>query len=119
VAARRRSVHQASQADEQTFSVVRALRVGVAAHRAACSVPANIAEGFGRRHWRERRHFLIIAESSLAEVTYCIHAAGRLGYFDRALVDELTRDAKQVGAPLAGLIRSVRRDAQATSPHAE
>jgi four helix bundle protein len=93
--------------------------LGSQLRRAAYSVPANIAEGFGRRHWRERRHFLNIAESSQAEVAYCIHAAGRLGYFDHALVDELTRDAKQVWAPLAGLIRTLRRGSQSTSPDTE
>ena len=82
--------------------------LGSQLRRAAYSVPANIAEGYGRRHWRRRRHFLNIAEASLAEVTYFIHAAGRLGYFDQKLVDELTSDAARVGAPLVGLIRSIR-----------
>jgi four helix bundle protein len=82
---------------------------GAQLRRAAYSVPANIAEGFGRRHWRERRHFLNIAEASLAEVGYCVHVAGRLGYFDETLVRELTIEANRVGAPLVGLIRSIRR----------
>jgi len=36
--------------------------------KAAYSVPANIVEGFARRHRRARLHFLNIAEGSLAEV---------------------------------------------------
>ena len=82
---------------------------------AAYSVPANIAEGYGRRHRRDRLRFLNVAEASLAEVTYCIHAAGRLGYFDLALVTELMADANRVGAPLIGLVRSIHPDGQASN----
>ncbi|HZR26806.1 MAG TPA: four helix bundle protein [Vicinamibacterales bacterium] len=76
--------------------------------RAAYSVPANIAEGFARRHRRQRLHFLNIAESSLAEVSYCVHAARRLGYVSESLYSELEGELNQVGAPLVGLIRSQR-----------
>jgi hypothetical protein len=61
-----------------------------------------------RRHRRDRLHFLNIAESSLAEVGYCIHVARRLGYISEALEGELEMDVKAVGAPLAGLIRHTR-----------
>jgi four helix bundle protein len=76
--------------------------------RAAYSIPANIVEGFARRHRRERLHFLNIAESSLAEVGYCLHVAMRLGYItDRVLADFET-ELSGVGAPLIGLIRATR-----------
>src|ERR1044072_2902332 len=48
--------------------------------RAAYSVAANIVEGFSRQHIRDRLNFLNIAQASLAEVGYCLHAAKRLGY---------------------------------------
>jgi four helix bundle protein len=83
--------------------------LGARLRDAAYSVPANIAEGYGRRHWRERVHCLNIAEASLAEVGSCIHAAGRLGYFGHDILKELNADANVVGAPLVGLIRSIRR----------
>jgi four helix bundle protein len=76
--------------------------------RAAYSVAANIVEGHGRRHTADRLHFLNIAESSLAELSYCVHVASRLGYIDDQSRAELERDLSQVGAPLAGLIRSIR-----------
>ena len=53
-------------------------------------------------------NFLNISQSSLAEVDYCIHAARRLGYISEQLKEELKTAMKQVGAPLAGLIRSER-----------
>jgi four helix bundle protein len=76
--------------------------------RAAYSVAANIAEGFARRHRRDRLHFLNISESSLAEVGYCIHVARRLGYISEAIEGELEKNVRAVGAPLAGLIRHTR-----------
>jgi four helix bundle protein len=78
--------------------------------RAAYSVAANIVEGFARRHRRDRLHFRNIAESSLAEVGYCIHVARRLGYISEALEGELEMDVRTVGAPLAGLIRHTRSE---------
>jgi four helix bundle protein len=77
--------------------------------RAAFSVPANIVEGFARRHKRARLNFLNIAEASLAEVWYCLHAAKRLGYISEEKLKQLEIDLNSVGAPLQGLIRSTRR----------
>ena len=71
-------------------------------------MPANIAEGYARRHKRDRLRFLNIAEGSLAEVPYCVHVAGRLGYVTPQLSKDLEKDLNSVGAPLVGLIRSVR-----------
>ena len=76
--------------------------------KAAYSVPANIVEGFARRHWRERLHFLNIAEASLAEVGYCLHVATRLGYVTEEAMKELESELNGVGAPLVGPIRSMR-----------
>ena len=47
-----------------------------------------------------------IAESSLAEVWYVLHAAQRLGYVSPGRFEELERRLKGVGAPLIGLIRA-------------
>ena len=85
--------------DDERFELCRQLR------RAAYSVPANIVEGFARRSVKDRLHFLNIAEASLAEVGYCLHVARRLGYIDNATYEALDQRARQVAAPLVGLIR--------------
>src|SRR5262245_9785598 len=79
--------------------------------RAPChSVAANIVEGFAHRPGRSRLHFLHISQSSLAEAGYCVHAATRLGYIDKARASQLEVEIKRVGAPLSGLVRTTQRN---------
>jgi four helix bundle protein len=92
----------------RSFPAVERFELGAQLRKAAYSVPANIAEGHGRRHKRDRLHFLNIAEASLAEVSYCVHAATRLGYITKESRQALEKDLNGVGAPLVGLIRSIR-----------
>jgi len=86
-------------------------RFGLSAQirRAAYSVPANIVEGMARRSPADRLRFLNIAEASLAEVSYCVHASFRLGYVTRETHDAIQSSVRQVGAPLVGLMRSMKR----------
>jgi four helix bundle protein len=88
--------------DEERYGLSSQLR------RAAYSVPANIVEGMTRRTNRDRLRFLNIAESSLAEVSYCLHAAKRLGYIAPDSHAVLEERLAQVGAPLLGLMRSMK-----------
>jgi four helix bundle protein len=92
----------------KSFPAFERFELGAQLRKAAYSVPANIAEGFARRQPRDRRHFLNIAEASLAEVTYCLHVARRLGYITEAGHADFETQASSVGAPLVGLIRSIR-----------
>jgi len=92
-----------------SFPAIERFELGKQLRRAAYSVPANIVEGFARRHRRDRLNFLNIAEGSLSEVRYCLHVANRLGYITDDAASTLERDVSAVGAPLAGLIRSTRK----------
>lgn len=90
------------------FPAFERFELGAQLRRAAYSVGSNIVEGFAKLKGRARLNFLNIAQSSLAEVGYCIHVAQRLGYISEIVARELETEIKQVGAPLAGLIRSER-----------
>jgi len=92
----------------KAFPAYERFELGGQLRRAAFSVAANIVEGFAYSPGRRRLNFLKVSHASLAEVGYCIHVALRLGYVSEAVANELERDVKQVGAPLAGLIRSAR-----------
>ena len=78
------------------------------ARRASVSVPANIAEGAGRRSTGEFAHFVGIARGSLAEVETLLVLAGRLGYLDERTLEHLMRDIAEVGRMLTGLMQSLR-----------
>jgi four helix bundle protein len=90
------------------FPAFERFELGAQLRRAAYSVASNIVEGFAKQKGRSRLNFLNISQSSLAEVGYCIHVAQRLGYVSEIVAGELETEIKQVGAPLAGLIRSER-----------
>lgn len=76
-------------ADEK-FGLVSQIR------RAATSVPANIAEGFGRWNAPDFARFVSIASGSLRELETHIPIAQRLGYFDAYLLQETLRETEDL-----------------------
>ena len=94
-------IHELSR----TFPNYERYELGSQARRAAFSVAANIVEGFGRYPAKERSQFLRIALASLAELTYCIHAARRLDYITAELKEQLDSEIRRTSAPLRGLLK--------------
>ena len=77
--------------------------------RASVSVPANIAEGYGRLHRGDYLHHVSIARGSLMEVDTLLEAMERLGYataFELQPARELT---DHVGRMLTRLWLGLRR----------
>ena len=78
--------------------------------RAALSVPANIAEGHGRRSRGDYIRFLSIANGSLREPETHLLIAGK---FEAALENEVNgtlSNTEEVGRMLNGLYIALRRD---------
>jgi len=77
--------------------------------RAAVSIPANIAEGHGRRHTREFLKHLSIAYGALMEVETHMHIAGRLRYVDSQSLELVIDKTQEIGRMLNGLMQSLNR----------
>ncbi|WP_420472340.1 four helix bundle protein [Brevundimonas sp. FT23042] len=75
--------------------------------RAAVSVPANIAEGAGRRTPGEFVHFVGIARGSLAELETLLIVARRLDYVDEPTYRAVLNDLLELGRMATGLLRSL------------
>ncbi len=76
--------------------------------RAAISVPANIAEGYGRGSDREFLQFLTIAHASLYEVTYFLHFLERIEAISPEMHEKAAADCSRGSRVLFGLMKSVR-----------
>ena len=75
--------------------------------RAVTSVPANIAEGQGRRLGREFHQFLANARGSLMELDTHLEVAFRVGYIKNEELLNIQKDLNEVGRILNGLMRSI------------
>lgn len=77
--------------------------------RAAVSIPANIAEGYGRTHRGEYLHHLSIARGSLAELETLITLAVRLKLMPREAAVPCWELAQDVGQILNKLMAALSR----------
>ena len=93
---------QSFPADER-FGLISQIR------RATTSIPANIAEGWGRRTTKDYVHFLIIARGSLAEVETHLILSYRLDFIDEPTQNQYLDETGEIGKMLNGLIRSLQR----------
>ena len=89
-------------ADER-FGLVNQLR------RAAVSVPANIAEGWGRQSTKDYLRFLSIAYGSLAELETHLEVAVTLGFLRPEPHAAILGDIHRLGRMLNRLKHSLRQ----------
>ena len=78
--------------------------------RAAVSIPANIAEGYGRLHRGDYVHHLSMSNGSLAELETLLTVAVRLKLITRTRAVPCWKLAQEEGKILRGLISSLRAD---------
>lgn len=84
---------------EETYSLVDQMR------RAASSITANIAEGFGRQSFKEKVQFYYLSKGSLSELKNFILIAKDINYLDINSFKQLAEQANIVDQILQGFIR--------------
>jgi four helix bundle protein len=78
--------------------------------RAAVSIPANIAEGYGRTHRGDYLRHLSIARGSLMELETHLTLCVRLNMLERDSVIPVWQITQETGKKLTALIRSLKSD---------
>ncbi len=73
--------------------------------RAAASITANIAEGFGRQTFKEKVQFYYMSKGSLSELKNFILIANDIGYLEKQDARVLIEKASVVEQLLQGIIR--------------
>ncbi len=77
--------------------------------RAAASIPANIAEGYGRDNRGDYAHFLRIAQGSLKELETHLLLAADVELTNPAAINPVLSLCDQIGRMLRSLIRSLQQ----------
>jgi four helix bundle protein len=83
--------------------------------RSVQSVPANIAEGYGRYYYQESVRFSYIARGSLEETKSHLILAHELGYLDQKVIQELLGQADEIHRLLNGYIAFLKRTRQGSN----
>ena len=77
--------------------------------RSALSVPGNVAEGFGRRHIKDKLNFYYASRGSLAETKSHLIYGTRVKYFVQSESNCTIALVEQVWKELNALISSLQR----------
>lgn len=76
--------------------------------RAALSVPANIAEGFGRYHYLDKAKFYLNARGSLNELKSHLLISNELEFINKANFNDALHIIDDLGIRLNNLIKKTR-----------
>lgn len=75
--------------------------------RAADSIAANIAEGFGRFSYKENKHFCLCARGSFEETRNWLRRASRRNLLTKGQIDALAPLMTELPKILNGYIKSI------------
>jgi four helix bundle protein len=77
--------------------------------RAALSVSGNIAEGFGRKHTKDKLQFYYASRGSLLETKNALIYGQRVGYFSEVVCDDQKKLVDETWKDLNALIRTLHK----------
>lgn len=86
---------------EERYEMVSQIR------RAAASIPANVAEGHGRKTLKQYTQFLYIAQGSLKELETHLILSKRVKLSSSDAIESLLSQCESVGRLLSALIRAL------------
>jgi four helix bundle protein len=89
--------------NEEKFGLINQL------NRAVVSVPANIAEGWGRESSKNYLQFLRISRGSLMEVETLMIISKNFNYLDNTSFSTISDKIEETGKILQGLIKSIQQ----------
>lgn len=79
--------------------------------RATLSIPANIAEGFGRFHYLDKTKFYLNARGSLFELKSHLLIASDLEFIDQGVAEDLISNIDRLGVKINNFITTTRAKA--------
>ena len=97
----------------ETYGLISQIR------RAATSIPANIAEGYGRGSRKEYLQFLMVAQGSLKELETHFIVSEKLSYLTAAQKDRLLSQTDELRRMLGNLIRKLKALSSASTPYTQ
>ena len=80
--------------------------------RSSLSVPANIAEGYGRFYYQDNIRFCYIARGSLEETLSHLVIAHEMKFISKLLFDSLEQDGEKLTQLINGYIGYLKRSKQ-------
>jgi four helix bundle protein len=85
---------------EEKFGLTNQIR------RASISITSNIAEGFGRKSAMDKKHFYLMAKTSLAEVQNQLITVKDLSYIEKNKFEEIYEQTTTSDRLISGLMKS-------------
>ncbi len=86
--------------------------LGQQLRRAALSIPANLAEGYGRFYYQDNVRFCYIARGSLQETLSHLIVASETHFIPKPLFDSLRQDTESLTKLIHGYIAYLKRSKQ-------
>jgi four helix bundle protein len=92
-----------------TFAVHERYGLTSQIRRSCASIPANIAEGYGRESAGAYAQQLKVAQGSLKEFETHVELAHRIGMVDEPTLSSVLGGSEEIGKMLRSLIRAIER----------